>query len=286
MKSRLPAAPRAALPAAQMALEAYWQVARHPRIYAGQILALAAASWCVQLATSVIAYVATVQASRGIQAAFLQLTHIAAVVTVLVLGGTALFIGCQRAIVLGETPAVRHVFRLRPAERGVLRAVCIYWCIVHLVPTVVVNGGYVADELGLAFPRLGAPVSFAFYWGWVLATAPLAVLSLPIALFEGGAEPLAEGRRRLNGNTARLFAASVIAFAPLAMFQIALYALRAGLSDPAEAVSPVGWLVELLLMPILQGASSFAVILVMSALVATAYVRLSPRLEAVYRVFE
>ncbi len=285
MSSRLPAAARAALPAAQMALEAYWQVARHPRIYAGQILALAVATWFVQLATSVIAYMATAQAGPGIQAAFLQVVNIAAVVTVLVLGGTAIFIACQRAIVLGRAPALRDAFRLRASERGVLRAVCAYWCIVHLVPTFVVNGGYVAEQLGLAFPRLGTPVSFAFYWGWVLATAPLAVLSLPIALFEGGARPLAEGRRRLNGNTARLFTASIIAFAPLAALQVAVHALR-DLGGPPQADAPLSWVVDILLLPIVHGALAFAVILVMSALVAAAYMRLSPRLDSIYCVFD
>jgi hypothetical protein len=46
------------------------------------------------------------------------------------------------------------------------------------------------------------------------------------------------------------------------------------------------WLVDVVLINILQIATSFATILVMSALVAAAYLRLSPRIESVYRVFD
>jgi hypothetical protein len=288
MNGHLPdasAGPRPALSAAQLALDAYWLAARHGRIYAGQILALAAIGWAVQFATGVVALIFTAPAGPAIQAAFLQVAYICAIVTVLLLGGTAMFISCQRAIVLGQTPAVRDALKLRPSDAGVLRAVCVYWLIVHLVPTVVVNGSYVAETLGLPFPRLSTPLNFAFYWGWVLATAPLVVLSLPITLFEDAADALAEGRRRLDGNTLRLFAASVIAFAPVALFDIAFEALRgfAGAMDDGTALF---WLFEVLLVPILVTASSLVVILVMSALVAAAYLRLSPRLETVYRVFD
>ena len=276
---------RPSLPAAQLALDAYWLAARHGRIYAGQILALAAIGWAVQFATGIVALIATAPMGPAFQAAFLQVAYICAIVTVLLLGGTAMFVSCQRAIVLGQTPAVRDALKLRPSDAGVLRAVCVYWVIVHLVPTVVVNGSYVAETLGLAFPRLSTPLNFAFYWGWVLATAPLVVLSLPITLFEASKEALAEGRRRLDGNTFRLFAASVVAFAPVALFDIAFEALR-GFSGPADDGTPLFWLFEVLLVPILVTASSLVVILVMSALVAAAYLRLSPRLDTVYGVFD
>ena len=69
------------------------------------------------------------------QAAVQQLVLVVTIVTVLLLGGTAIFIDCQRAIVLGLPPAVGHALKLRPGETRVLRAVCVYWLIVHLVPT-------------------------------------------------------------------------------------------------------------------------------------------------------
>jgi hypothetical protein len=288
MSERLPeasAGSRPALPVAQLALDAYWLAMRHGRIYAGQVLALAAIGWAVQFATGIVALIITAQAGPAFQAAFLQVAYICAIVTVLLLGGTAMFISCQRAIVLGRAPAVRDALNIRPSDIGVLRAVCVYWLIVHFVPTVVVNGSYVAEELGLAFPRLSTPLNFAFYWGWVLATAPLVVLSLPITLFEGAADALAEGRRRLDGNTVRLFAASVIAFAPVALFDIAFEAAR-DLAGAIDDGTPLFWLFEGLLVPLLVTASSLVVILVMSALVAAAYLRLSPRLDTVYRVFD
>jgi hypothetical protein len=126
---------------------------------------------------------------------------------------------------------------------------------------------------------------FAFYWAWVLATAPLVVMSLPIVLFEGASVPLAQGRQRLDGNGGRMFVAGALAFAPLAAVEIGIYALRAAAS-PFDGNPVLFLLVDLPLTGFLQCAISFASILVMSALVAAAYLRLSPRIESVYRVFD
>ena len=286
MSDRLPqtsAGARPPLPAAQLAIESYWLVMRHAGVYSGQILALSAISWFVQIVVEIVFDIATMQAGPGFRVAVLQVTQIAAFVTVLVLGGTAIFISCQRQIVLGQTPEVGQALKLRQSDRDVLRAVCVYWLIVHLVPTVVVNGAYTAEALGLPFLRLPTAAGFAFYWGWVLATAPLVVLSLPITLFEAAADPLAEGRQRLDGNTGRLFVASALAFAPIAVVDIALYAFRDAV-DPLDEGTRL--LLDALVMPLLQSASSLATILLMSALVAATYLRLSPRLDSVYRVFD
>ena len=289
MSSRLPETsvpPRTPLPAAQIALEAYWHVGRHLRIYAVQILVLSSVSWFVQFVMSIVASTVVAHASAEAQLASQQLVFVATVVTVLLLGGTAIFIDCQRAIVLGLPPAVGHALKLRPGETRVLRAVGVYWLVVHLVPTFVVQISYVAAPLQLDWaPQLPMPMNFAFYWGWVLATAPLVVMSLPIVLFESAPAPLAQGRQRLDGNGGRMFVAGALAFAPLAVVEIGIYMLRGSAgsfdSDPA-----LYWLVDVVLMNILQNATSFAAILVMSALVAAAYLRLSPRIESVYRVFD
>jgi hypothetical protein len=275
-----------ALPAGQIALEAYWHVGRHLRIYAAQILVLSAVCWFIQLATSFLVSLLLIQASMSVERAAQQLAFVGTVVTLLVLGGTAIFIDCQRAIVLGLPPAVGRALKLRPGETRVLRAVWVYWLIVHLVPTVVVNAGYVAAHLQLAWPpRLPMPVNFAFYWGWVLATAPLAVMSLPIALFESAPSPLAQGRLRLDGNSGRMFIAGALAFAPLAVVELGIYMLRDSLGS-FDGNPALYWLVDYMLMDIVRNATSFAIILVMSALVASAYIRLSPRIESVYRVFD
>ena len=289
MSSRLPETsvpPRAALPAAQIALEAYWHVGRHFRTYAAQILVLSAVTWFVLIAMNILVSLVLVRASAGVQTAAQQLVFVVAVVTVLLLGGTAIFIDCQRAIVLGLSPAIGHALKLRPGETRVLRAVCIYWLIVHLVPTLVVNISYVAAPLQLDWaPRLPVPANFAFYWAWVLATAPLVVMSLPIVLFESAPSPLAAGRQRLNGNGGRMFVAGALAFAPLAVAEIGIYMLRAS-SGPFDNNPALFWLVDVVLINVVQFAISFATILVMSALVAAAYIRLSPRIESVYRVFD
>lgn len=289
MTSQLPetsAADRPALPAAQIALEAYWLAGRHWRTYGGQILVLSGLAWIVQFVTTVTVYAAWAGADEAARTVALQLAYIGVIVSVLVLGGTAIFISSQRASVLGTIPTLGQALRLQRGELRVLRAVCVYWLVVHLVPTAVVNASHVTEELNVGFfPALPTAANFAFYWSWVLATAPLVVLSLPIVLFEDAAEPIAEGRRRLDGNTGRLIAASALAFAPLAVIDVALLLVRDFLAPP-EGDPLLFWLVNVLGVGILQYASSFATILVMSTLVAAVYLRLSPRLEPVYRVFD
>jgi hypothetical protein len=280
-----PPPPRTALPAAQLALEAYWHVGRHLRVYALQVLVLSALSWFVQIAMGILLSMVMASASAAVQMGAQQLVFVITVVTVLLLGGTAIFIDCQRAIVLGLPPAVGHALKLRPGETRVLRAVCVYWLIVHLVPTLVVQLNYVADPLQLDWvPRLPIPANFAFYWGWVLATAPLVVMSLPLVLFEGAPVPLAQGRQRLDGNGVAMFFAGALAFSPLAALEIGAYRLRA--AEPFGGDPGLSWLFDAVFMSLLQNAVSFAAILVMSALVAAAYLRLSPRIESVYRVFD
>jgi hypothetical protein len=283
MSSHSPERSAAPLPARQIALDSYWLLLRHAGTYAGQVLALAAICWAVLVVVDIVIDIGTAQAGVGFRLVVLQLAHIGAFVTVLVLGGTAMFVSCQRAIVLDQAPAVGHALKLRPPDLPVLRAVWMYWLVVHLVPTVVVNGARITEAVGVPVLLLPVAAEFAFYWGWVLATAPLVVLSLPITLFERGADPLAEGRRRLDGNTGRLVAASALAFAPIAALDVALFAFRESY-DAAEDGTRL--LLDGLIMPILQAASSLATILVMSALVAATYLRLSPRLDSVYRVFD
>src|SRR5262249_18661609 len=142
----------------------------------------------------------------GTQIAVHSIAFVVTIVTVLLLGGTAIFIDCQRAIVLGLAPALGHALKLRPGETRVLRAACVYWLIVHLVPTVIVHANYLAEPLQLDwFPRFSMPASFTFYWAWALATAPFVVMSLPIVLFESPPDPLTQGRLRLQGNAFRMF---------------------------------------------------------------------------------
>jgi hypothetical protein len=281
-----PARDRPALPAGQLAFEAYWLVSRHWPTYSAQALVLALAAWLAQFLVMLIVLGLAATASPAAQSVVLQLAYMVTVVVVLVVGGTATFISSQRASVLGATPRLGEALRLQRDDARVLRAVCVYWLVVHLVPTVVVNGGYVAEELNATFlPALPTAANFVIYWAWVLATAPLVVLSLPIVLFERAADPLAEGRRRLHGNTGRLFVASALAFAPVVVVEVVLVLARDLVGDPAG--DPLlFWLGNVLALTVLQYASSFATILVMSALVAAAYVRLSPRLELVYRVFD
>jgi hypothetical protein len=288
MKSPLPETPpplRTALPAAQLALEAYWQIGRHLRVYAAQVLVLSAVAWFVEMAASILVAMVLIGADPGAYGTAQQLAFVVTIVTLLLLGGTAIFIDCQRAIVLGLPPAIGHALKLRTGETPVLRAVCVYWLIVHLVPTVISNASGVVAPLQLDVPRLPVPANFAFYWGWVLATTPLVVMSLPIVLFEGGSSPLARGRQRLEGNGGRMALAGALAFAPLAVVEVGLYLLRR-YTGPFDSDPYLYWLFDIVLFNILQNAFSFATILVMSALVASAYIRLSPRIESVYRVFD
>ena len=87
-------------------------------------------------------------------------------------------------------------------------------------------------------------------------------MSLPIVLFESAPSPLAAGRQRLDGNGGRMFVAGALAFAPLSAVEIGIYLLRSAIgsfdNDPA-----LFWLVDVVLINILQIATSFATILVM-----------------------
>lgn len=274
------------LPAGQIAVDAYWLLRRHWSIYAVQILGLSLLTWFVQFVTTLLVSTGAQGSETAVRAVLLQVTYIAVVVTVLVLGGTAIFISCQRAIVLGATPTVGQGLRLQKGDLRVLRAVCFYWLVVHLVPTFVSSMGYLAEELGLGwFPPLSDLMRYGFYWGWVFATAPLVVLSLPITLFETVADPVAEGRRRLDGNTGRLITASVLAFAPVAIVDILLAVADNALTVP-EAGQVQNWFVWWMLLSIAHNASSLLAILVMSGLVAATYLRLSPRLDRVLGVFD
>lgn len=274
------------LPAGQIAVDAYWLLKRHWLTYAGQILTLSVLTWFVQFVTTMLVSTGAQASETATRAAVLQATYIAAVVTVLVLGGTAIFISSQRAIVLGAAPTVGQALRLQKGEMRVLRAVCFYWLVVHLVPTCVSSMSYLAEEIGIAwFPRLPDVARYGFYWGWVFATAPLVVLSLPITLFETAPDPVAEGRRRLDGNIGRLITASVLTFAPVAVIDILLAVADNALTVP-EPGRFQSWFILWVLLNVLHNSSSFLAILVMSALVATIYLRLSPRLDRVLGVFD
>ena len=69
MSSRLPETslpPRTLLPAGQIALEAYWHVGRHLRIYAAQVLVLSAVTWFVELAMSILVSLVLVHAGARV----------------------------------------------------------------------------------------------------------------------------------------------------------------------------------------------------------------------------
>jgi len=294
MASQLPETPAAPqppgrrLPAAQLALEAYWLVTRHPLAYGGQILVLSALAMIIQSVMTILVDGFTAAADPQWRVVAEVADYAGTAVAILLFGGTTIFISCQRAIIIGEPPAMRHALRLRRGDLPVLRALCLYWLIVHLVPTLVAQINNVAQSVPLDwFPQEPFMMAnFAFYWAWVLATAPLVVLSLPITLFEAAAAPIAEARRRLDGNTGRLLAASAIALAPLGAIEVAMYQLQQGGWVPFKGdQDPTGFL-NFLFFSAVQNVESFTIILVMSALVGAAYLRLSPKFEPIYRVFD
>ena len=222
--------PRRRLPVAQLAFEAYWLVSRHLLSYGLQILVLSAIAVPAQLAMSILVDAIMAGASPEWRVTVGVATYAGTAVAVLLIGGTAIFVSCQRAVVLGQRPAVRHALGLRRNELPVLRALCVYWLIVHLVPTLVAQTNNLAQSLPLDwFPQSPfVMANFAFYWVWVLVTAPLVVLSLPIVLFEASGTPLAEARRRLDGNAGRLLAGSTLALAPIGTPEVVMYQLQQG----------------------------------------------------------
>jgi hypothetical protein len=284
--SRLPETtlrPSATLPAPALALEAYWHLLRHRWVYAGQLVALATATWLAYIVADIVVALATNTADPSFRATISQLTYVVTSVVMLVLGGTALFAVSQRAILLGTRPAVGEGLRLE-RDRALLRAVTIYWLVVHLVPTLFAHVIYLGPALGLTWvPSLPVPIIYLLYWVWVFATAPLVALGLPITLLEGATAPFAEGRRRLNGNRGRFTVAAMLAFAPVAMIRIALVLLSQNW-QPDDPM--IGWLVDVTLFSIGEMIISFASILVMASVTAVVYARLSPRFDRLLRVFD
>jgi hypothetical protein len=271
------------LPTAALALEAYWHLLRHRWVYAGQLLALAAATWLAYAVVDIVMALATQDADATWRAAISQLAYVATSVVMLVLGGTALFAVSQRAILLGERPAVGEGLRLG-RDRVLLRAVVIYWLVVHLVPTVFAHVIYLGSALGRDWvPSLPVTAIYLFYWAWVFATAPLVALGLPITLLEGGPTPFAEGRRRLDGNRWQFTATAMLAFAPIAIIRIALVLFSQNWmsDDPVTR-----WIIDVTLLSLGEMIVSFAGILVMASVTAVVYARLSPRFDRLYRVFD
>src|SRR5919109_465268 len=106
MSSHSPERTAAPLRPGQLAIESYWLAMRHGGVYAGQVLALAGVCWVVQLAVAIVADLGTAHAGPEVRVVVEHLSYIGALVTVLVLGGTAMFVSCERAIVLDQAPAV------------------------------------------------------------------------------------------------------------------------------------------------------------------------------------
>jgi hypothetical protein len=283
---QLPVAPAASsppLPILATVFEGYREIGRHGRIYAAQLLVLTLIIWFLQVAATIAAQMATA-GSVIWSVVTSDVVYTGSAVILLVAGGTALFVSCQRAVVLGRRPMVRDVVRLGRNELGVRRSVCRYWLIVHLVPTAVAmtNSLAIADVVTRfqPFPRIAA---FAFYTGWVLATAPFTVLSLPIALFEGGPAALARAwHRQGRGNGARLFVAAAVAVMPFVLLRMALHEVQHAWQPSGLSAVAAGFI----LFPTTYKLVSLILILCMSAVVAVAYLRLSPRVESVYRVFD
>jgi len=201
--------------------------------------------------------------------------------------GTALFIGVQRAAVLGERPTVRLGLRMRRQDGAAWRAVLLYWLAAHLVPTLVthLNGFAGAAELRW-YPRYPSGWGIWIYWAWVCAVAPWLALGLPVALFEDEKRPFLTAARRLRGQWLRYLAVLAVCLLPGALWvllrqgAIALVMpLRLLLTWPSDyGVS--------LLLELAYWVETYIVILLMSAAVAAAYSRLSPKFEPVYRVFD
>src|SRR5262245_43784103 len=129
-------APSPPLPPLRTVLEGYRALAPHGPVYIGQILILTLVIWLLQVTTK-FAVGLPAHATPAVMSRILYIVlYIACGIIPLIAGGTAMLISCQRALILGRRPTLRDAFRLRRSEFGVLRSVCVYWLIVHLVPTI------------------------------------------------------------------------------------------------------------------------------------------------------
>jgi hypothetical protein len=166
----------------------------------------------------------------------------------------------------------------------------IYWLIVNLVPTIVVQGLRIyfdVYDIREDWPSYWGLL--ALYWAWAAAAAPAIVLALPIAAFELHHRPIREGWRRLRGNRLRLAALSIVAALPLAILRM-VHEIVLPLIQDYVRDSDLPALLDLLsywlLQQVLQDMLNFLMILVLGATVLCAYNRLAPRFDHLARVFD
>jgi hypothetical protein len=282
----------APLPIWTTVADSYRHLFRHRWIYLGQLFIWTVLLWIVEFPMRILqALVEWAEIDWIVAGTSLVNTLIFFTVLILCLlaGGGLMFLSCGRAIMSGRKPHISDALRLHRMG-SFWRHLGIYWLIVNLVPTVVVQG--LRIYLGIYDIREDWPGYWsllALYWAWAAAAAPAIVLALPIAAFELHEAPIREGWRRLHGNRLRLVALSVLAALPMAILKMAhelVFPLLQDLFRSHDLPALLNLLAYWLLEAVLRGMLNLLVILVLGAAVICAYSRLAPRFDHLARVFD
>jgi hypothetical protein len=282
----------APLPIRATALETYSHLWRHRWVYVGHLfiwaIVLWAAEFLMQLLQAVFRWAKIDWTVAGTSLVD-TLIYFTILILFLMAGGGLMFLSCGRAIVNGRRPHIGDALRLH--RMGTFwRHLGIYWLIVNLAPTFVVQGLRIHFEVyDIRENWLGYWSLLALYWTWAAAVAPAIVLALPIAAFELHDQPIREGWRRLRDNRLRLAALSVFAALPLAILRMAYENILPLIEDffrQSDLPELLALLAYWLLEHVLRDMLNFLMILVLGATVLCAYNRLAPRFDHLGRVFD
>jgi hypothetical protein len=282
----------APLPIRATAAETYGHLWRHRWVYLGQLLIWAILLWLagflMQLLQALFrwAEIDWIVAGTSLVDTIIFFTIL---ILVLLAGGGMMFLSCGRAIVNSRPPHIGDALRFH--RMGTFwRHLGIYWLIVNLVPTIVVQGLRIYFEVyDIRENWQGSWGLLALYWVWAAAAAPAIVLALPIAAFELHDRPIREGWRRLRGNRLRLVALSLVTALPMHILRMVHEIVLPLIQDffrDSELPVLLDLLSYWLLQQVLQDMLNFLMILVLGATVLCAYNRLAPRFDHLARVFD
>jgi hypothetical protein len=269
--------------------DAYRHLWQHRWPYLGQLLLWALILLMAQTLAGVVVTAGIFRAlDLPLRIDLVRAPYMVATVLCLIAGGGAIFLSCASALMSQQAPRLSDAVRLRHIG-PFWRTMILYWLTVHLLPTVAVYG---ANTYKLTHRDYLSWLSYyplySGYWAWALLTAPIVVLALPISACEEHASPLREAWIRSRGNRLRILATSFLCALPAIVISQARRYVEPSIW---EALGANGWWPGTLwLFRFLSGlvACSLSVLLILlfSAAVTSAYLRLSPRLDQVARVFD
>jgi hypothetical protein len=278
----------APLPVWRIAGEAYGHIGRNFWAYSCQILVWAMVLWAAQIVAQVVTAPIVWHLSRTAAGILDMAVVLVATIACLLPGGGACFLACGQAVLQGKAVRVADGFRLRRV--GVFwRTLVIYWFAIHLVPTIGARAAHVFASIIPEADRWSVDIGVGvIYLCWCLALTPALVMALPIAAFESSRTPFRDARKRSRGNRAGIALYAALAGGPPMALSLAVhygwFALFMALGIDYSSMQRL-LLLQFIAAPV-HNIFPYLTILCFSSATFFAYLRLSPRFDAVARVFD